>query len=245
MTELQSPGCAWSIRAPARQPARRRRAVGPQGRDRRRPDDHGAGPYRTAFDARLRGRRARCRRPQRAAARQHRRSPASVPDAPRFYALQTSTACRTRTSPRCTAPTCWPPRCCRPASATRAGARPASSARSASRWPRAARSRARRRQQLAEVARAAVAARRRQAHGDDHRHAADPDRGAAVLCESAYAIKAARRLCRCRRSASRRTTTAWFGRMQRRRRRHAGHAPRSGDAEPCAQRIMPGKAEVP
>ena len=114
----------------------------------------------------------------------------SFPLRPRFTICQRPTAFRIRRSPRCMDATCWQRRFCRPAFAIRAAPRPASSAPSGSRSRRDAPSSSKTPSQLAEVAKAAVEL-------DNVKHMVmttgtppGGDRGAAILVESARAVKA-------------------------------------------------------
>ena len=153
------------------------------------------------------------------------------------------TAFPIRRSPCCTDATCWRPPCCRAASATRAAPRPASSAPSASRSRPDVRSSARRPAQLAEVAKAAV-----ELDGVKHMVMTTgtprgADRGAAILCESAAAVKAAVDLpiqAQCEPPDD----DAWFERLKAAGVDALGMHLEAVTPE-VRRRIMPGKAEIP
>ncbi len=155
----------------------------------------------------LRRRSARRERHEPHLARRGRRWPRSrFPLRPRFYELATADGVPYSKIAALHGATCWRRRCCRPASATEPH-----QGLPVLRHRPVARRRPDRRAQDAGAARRGRegrrGARRRQAHGDDHRHAASADRGARDPVPRAPPRSKRRSTCRSRPSASRPTTT--------------------------------------
>ena len=245
INELQTFGVRLADpKAGRREPPRRRGALRPQGADDRRRDGDGAGPHRARVRQPLRDRRARCETAGAASRATARRS--AKRRSPRGRASTTSrppTACPIRRSPCCTDATCWRRPCCRRCIRYQSRAKACqfcaigqslAAGRTIERKTPA---------QLAEVAKAAVAL-------DGVKHMVmttgtprGADRGAAILCESAAAVKAAVDL----------PDPGAMRAARRRRMVRASARPPASTAlgmhleavtPEVRQRIMPGKAEV-
>jgi hypothetical protein len=228
MTELQSSGCGWlDPGAGVAEPARWRRAVGPQGRDGRRRDDHGAGAHldRVALAVRRAGADAsgtsalmRGTIPIANISFPKRRASMHADLRRRAVLAHRHAARRRRARDHGAAdlhPLREPRKTCKFCAIGQSLAAGRTIARKTP-------------EQLAEVARAAVLL-------DGVKHMVlttgtppTQDRGAQILCESAFAIKA-RSICRSRamRAARRRPLVRPH---EGERHRHAWYAPRSGHA---------------